>query len=166
MWSYQRIPIHDLELSFVIHKKIIYDLFPVSKSQLKCLRGKFTSSVTDDEKTRVVQLIKASCLTACANGSASEELDNVKENQKSQNRNVLCCIVEVKQYYCLSYRMWKGVISFVVPVMIYLQDSRSILSSLNKGPYSVCLSLHCHSPPQQPPKLQYNPPPPPMVESQ
>lgn len=76
----------------------------------------------------------------------------LKENQKSQNRNVLCCIVEVKQYYCLSYRMWKGVISCVVPVLIYLQDSHSILSSLNKGPYSVCLSLHCHSPPSTAPQ--------------
>lgn len=72
-----------------------------------------------------------------------------KENQKSQNSNVLCSVVDVKQCYCLSYRMWKG-ISCVVPVLIFLQDSHSILSSLNKGPYSVCLSQHCHSPPQKP----------------
>lgn len=107
---------------------------------------------------RVVQCIKASCLTAYTNGSTCEELSDVKENQKSQNRNVLCCIVEVKQYYCLSYRRWKGVISRFVPVLIFLQDSHSILFRWNKGPYSVCLSLHCHSPPQQPPKLQYHPP--------
>lgn len=104
-----------------------------------------------------------------SNGSASEELDNVKENQKSQNRNVLCCIVEVKQYYCLSYRMWKGVIRCVVPVLIYLQDSHSILSSLSKSPWSVkSLSTLPPTNLNSPPNSSIIPPPPnpPMTESQ
>lgn len=95
----------------------------------------------------------ASRLAALTNGSVSKEIGDVKENQNSRNRNVLCSVVDVKQYYCLSYRMWKGTIRCVVPVLICSQDSHSILSSLSKGPYSVCLSLHCHSPPQKSPKF-------------
>lgn len=107
----------------------------------------------------------ASRLAALTNGSVSKDRW-CKENQNSRNRNVLCSVVDVKQYYCLSYRMWKGTIRCVVPVLIYSQDSHSILSSLSKGPYSVCLSLHCHSPPQKSPKFQLNSPSPsPMVES-
>lgn len=99
------------------------------------------------------EMMWASRLAALTNGSVSKEIGDVKENQNSRNRNVLCSVVDVKQYYCLSYRMWKGTIRCVVPVLIYSQDSHSILSSLSKGPYSVCLSLHCHSPPQKSPKF-------------
>ena len=114
----------------------------------RCLRGKLTLSVTDDETMTV--------FLPHSNGSASEELDNVKENQKSQSRNVLCCIVEVKQYYCLSYRMWKGVIiRCVVPVCRILTAFCPVWI---KVPI-LSVSLYTATPPpQQPPKLQYKPP--------
>lgn len=82
-----------------------------------------------------------------------------KENQKSQNRNVLCSVVHVEQCYCLSYRMWKGFISCVV--LIHLQDSVWI-----KFPI-LSVSLYTATPPLRSPlKLQYNPQAPSMVESQ
>lgn len=92
------------------------------KSQLKCLEEQFNFSLTNE----MISYNKSLLPHFLRIGTACQELDNAKETQKSQNRSVLCWVVEVKQYYCLSYRMWKGVISCLVPGLIDLQDFHSI----------------------------------------